>query len=245
MHVTIDQGIALAASVGACLSALATFWTVRKMSQQREATYLPEIVLARTIFSGSKNPLVKGELPTLWVPKTDAAGMPETALTFSMPLLNVGLGAAKNISVSWSFPIGDMVDRVNELARRAHIPGTVELKEGTLSITSDALGTQTSMWENQRQEWIDFALPAVIQKDPITIRVPPAFITLSSAILFLAAKDGGLQKIANIPPINVDMKFQDIGDRHHVAAFSITLTIIALAGSGTGFHGYLDPRKPR
>ncbi len=243
MHMTIDQGIALAASVGACLSALATFWTVRKMSQQREATYLPELVLSRTMFVGSKNPLVAGDIPTMWVPKTGAAGMTETVLTFSMPLVNVGLGAAKNISVSWSFPIHEMVVKVNDLARRTHIPANVELKEGALSIKSDALGTQTSIWENQRQELLEFALPAAIQREPILIRVPPAFVTLSSAMLFLTAKDGGFKKIADVPLLNVEMEFQDIGDGHHVAAFSIALKIIALAGDGTGFHGYLEPRK--
>jgi hypothetical protein len=240
---TIDQIIALSASVGGCLSAIATFLTIRQMSQQREATYLPELVLSRTLFVGSKDPILAGAMPTLWVPKTDTDGTAEVSRTFSMPLSNVGLGAAKGISVAWSFPIKEMVSQVNDLAQRTLTPAYLELKDGDLSIKSESLGSAISRWANQQHDSLDYVLPAAVQKEPVVLALPHAFVLLSSALLFVSAKDKDRKSIADMPRLMARFEYRDIGDRHHVAVFEIKLQIIALGGEGTFIQGYLESKK--
>jgi hypothetical protein len=53
---TNDQIVALLASIGACLSAVATFLTVRQIAKQRVASYRPELALSQSIFEGSTDP---------------------------------------------------------------------------------------------------------------------------------------------------------------------------------------------
>jgi len=68
---TIDQGIALATSIAACLSALAAFFTIRQVSKQRESSYHPELAVSRTKFQCISNPLSEGHIPDTWIDWTD------------------------------------------------------------------------------------------------------------------------------------------------------------------------------
>jgi hypothetical protein len=242
-NMTIDQFIALSASVGAFMSAIGTFLTVRQMSQQRKASYLPELVLSRTSFEGSRDLITYGPMPTRWVSISDTEKKKEISPWFSMPLSNVGLGAAKSISVSWSFPIQEMVSQVNDLAQRTLTPAYFTLKDGAVSIELDNLRAGTSFWANQQQETLDYVLPAAIQKEPVPLKLPPAFILLSSALVFVSAKEEGRESIAKISPLVVSLEYCDIGNNTHAAIFEINLHIVAYAGEGTSIHGYLESKK--
>lgn len=238
---TIDQIIALSASVGAFLAAIATFLTVRQMVQQREASYRPELVISRTLFEGSQDPITKGELPTHWVPKPDIAS--DSSPMFSMPLVNVGLGAAKSLSVKWSFPIEEMVGQINDLAQRTLTPAYFDLKDGAMSIKSESLGSGTSMWRNQQQDSLDYVLPVTVQNSSGRLRLPLVFIQLSSAYLYLSAKDKDRKSIPDIPLLRAHVEYLDIGDKPHSADFDISVRIIMFAGNGTFVNGYVESKK--
>ena len=126
----IDQLIALLASLGACLSAVATFLTVRQIRKQSESSFRPDLTFSSTTFKGSPNPsplLPKSLSPDFWTNEEattdvlkDGAVATEFPIfsRFGIPLLNLGLGTAKNIAVSWSFPLENLVKQINELAQR-------------------------------------------------------------------------------------------------------------------------------
>lgn len=240
---TIDQIIALSASVGAFLAAIATFLTVRQMIQQREASYRPELIISRTFFEGSKDPITKGELPTHWVRKPIADGEHDSLPVFSVPLINLGLGAAKNLAVQWSFPIEEMIKQVNDLAQRTLTPAYFDLKDGAMSIKSESLGSGTSMWKNQQQDSLDYVLPVAVSNVFCQLRLPLAFIQLSAAYLYLAAKDKDRKSIPDIPPIRAHLEYFDIGDKQHSADFDISIQIIMFAGDGTFVNGYAESKK--
>ncbi|TYC60721.1 hypothetical protein ETQ85_04805 [Zoogloea oleivorans] len=240
---TIDQIIALSASVGAFMSAIATFLTVRQMSHQRQASYLPELVLSRTIFKGTANPIAAGPIPSHWIPKARNESKTEVMPLFSLPLTNVGLGAAKDISVSWSFPIEKIVRQVNDLAQKTLTPLYFELEDGAVSIKSESLGGGTSFWKNQQKEMIDYVLPAAVQNEPVQLKIPHAFVLMVSALFFVSSKDAGKNSALDIPSLVVHLSFRDIGNKAHTAAFEISLQVIAYGGDGSFLHGYLESKK--
>ena len=240
---TIDQVIALSASVGAFMSAIATFLTARQMSHQRQASYLPELVLSRTTFKGAASPIESGPIPSYWISESRDESKTEVMPMFSLPLTNVGLGAAKDISVCWSFPIEEIIRQVNDLAQRTLTPLYFDFKNGAVSIKSESLGGGTSFWKNQQKEAIDYVLPAAVQKEPVQLKIPHAFVLMVSALLFVSSKDTSGKSALNIPPLVAHLNYRDIGNKAHSAVFEITLQIIAFGGDGSFIHGYLESKK--
>src|ERR1035437_5158074 len=118
----IDEIIALIASLGTWAAAIAMFLTVRQIRKQSEASYRPELTFTRTIFEGVplstlvKSPpptgsLYKSPSPGVWLKTGDEHAGDKHAEDkvvlpqFTVPLRNVGLGAAKDIALSWSVPM--------------------------------------------------------------------------------------------------------------------------------------------
>ncbi|MBI2275727.1 MAG: hypothetical protein HYU74_00100 [Dechloromonas sp.] len=240
---TIDQIIALSASVGAFMSAIATFLTVKQMSHQRQASYLPELVLSRTIFEGTPGPISAGPIPTHWVPKPGGESKTEVMPLFSLPLTNVGLGVAKDISVSWSFPIEEVIRQINDLAQQTLTPLYFNFEDGAVSIKSESLGGGTSFWKNQQKETLDYVLPASVQKEPVPLKIPHAFVLLSSALLFVSSKNTSRKSAPSIPQLVARLEYRDIGNKAHTTAFGINLQLIAFGGDGSFINGYLESKK--
>ena len=242
---TIDQIIALAASIGACLSALATFLTVRQVARQREASYKPEITPSRTHFRSTTNPLTKGPLPDLWVePLEGADPVPARPGThFSVPLRNIGLGAAKAVEASWSFQIGAFVEAVNRVAQRSLTPAYFSYESGMLHFNTDNSGRSTSIWQNQQRASIDYLMSAAVESKPVMLVVPHAYITLVSALLFFNARDKDSKRMPDIPPLTLQLVYRDIGDRKHSGAFEVHCELAAVRGDGEVLHGWLEFTK--
>src|ERR1700749_4321003 len=104
---TIDESIALLSSIGACSAAVATFLTVLPISKHRKATYRPELALPTIRFRATADPTEKQTGLYFWEPADDVAAADLTAKsnrissTFSIPIANIGLGAAKDVAVTW------------------------------------------------------------------------------------------------------------------------------------------------
>ena len=199
---TIDQIVALLASMGACLAAVAAFLTVRQIAKQRDASYRPELALSRTDIDGSENPIAKCPLPTFWIKKSENGEADTISRSFAISLQNIGLGTAKGVVVAWSFPISETVKELTQIAQRTLTPAYFTYKEGALSVESDILGTSTSFWRNQERDSIDYVLPAGVQMEPVMLRLPHAYIQLISALLFLGAKGKKLESFPEIPALN-------------------------------------------
>ncbi len=237
---TIDQIIALAASIAAFLSALAAFFTICQVSKQRESSYHPELAVARTKFQCISNPLSKGNIPDTWIECTDGEEIQNVLSFFSVPLHNVGLGAARNLKVKWSFQIEDAISKVNELAQKSLTPVFYEYKNGILTLKSDDMGEAISLWINQKEISIDFVLPASINKSSTELIVPPAFIMTVSALVHFYSKTGSFPSSEAIPNLIAEVDYFDIGGKKHKAKVSVTIQITTIIGKGESFMGYIE-----
>ncbi len=117
---------ALVTAIAACMSAVAAFVVVRQNDKQRAASYRPDFVLVRTsVKSKIFETNATGDLPH-WT--NDARND-----RFSIPLVNVGLGAAREIRVIWDFPILTFIATVNRLAQESLVPVYFEFKNDWFS----------------------------------------------------------------------------------------------------------------
>lgn len=242
---SVDQIIALSASLGAFLSAIAAFLAVKQNTKQREASYKPELVLARTIFTASKGAISASSFAECWVVDKKVA-LPEEGIVMpflSLPLHNVGLGAAKEIKINWSFPIETLISTVNQKAQRALVAAYFVYEKETVSLKSDVLSASTSIWGNQKQELVDYVLPASTDQEGVKIRVPPAYIELVSALMYFSMRDPSCNGIPEMPVLDAQLEYFDIGGGSHSVSFHIELHLIAVSMQGEAFHGYLQSKK--
>ncbi len=242
---SIDQVIALAASVGAFMSAIAAFLAVRQNTKQREASYRPELAVTQTIFTATKNPISKSAFAEFWVEKRDEEDLVAGSLmsSLSLPLHNVGLGAAKEVSLKWSFPIEELVATINEKAQKSLIPAYFEYEDEVLSLKSEQLDASTSMWRNQKQDSVDYVLPASTDQEGVSVHVPPAYMELVSALLYFSAKENDHGSFPDMPILKLELEYFDIGGDKHKTSFNVELNLIAIHGDGEEFDGYMQSRK--
>lgn len=240
---TNDQLVALFASIGACLSAVATFLTVRQIAKQREASYRPELAFSRVYLECTKDPIASGPIPTHWIAKGKDGTTDPLTRGLSLSLRNVGLGTAKAVSLSWSFPFDTVTKLVNELAQKSLSAAYFTFEKDALSLDSQDFGKSTSMWMNQKQGTMDYVLPAVVDHDPSLVTIPHAYIQIVSSLLYFAARQTDLGQFPEIPPLVVRMEYSDIGEAKHHATFSIQFQLSAIGGKGEFINGYLEATK--
>lgn len=240
---TNDQIIALLASLGACFSAIATFLTVRQIAKQREASYRPELALSRVLVECTKDPIISGTMPTLWVPKSEDGKADALSRTFSLPLRNIGLGPAKAVSVFWSFPFESVTKQVNDLAQKTLSAAYFTFEKELLSVDSENLGKSTSMWVNQKQKTLDYVLPSAVHHEPVMLKLPHAYTLIVSSLLYFSVRDKNRKSFPEIPPLVAKIEFSDIGEVRHSAMFNIYFQVLGMEGSGEFISGYLESRK--
>jgi hypothetical protein len=227
--------------VGACLSAVATFWTVWQIAKQREASYRPELVLSSVDFAAVSDDV--GPLPTRWLVADIKHGPPSAQKSVSIPLRNVGLAAAKGIVIIWSFPVEQMVNYLNDAAQRTLTPAYFSIDEWGVSVKSEALGNMMSMWKNQQRTSLDFILPASVENEATTLSLPHAYIHISSAMLFFAANDPKSEDPLLIPPLTASIEYLDIGNRKHRSLFKLDVHVSVISMNGSSFEGCIECRK--
>lgn len=238
---TSDQWISLGASVGACVSAFATFLTVIQIAKQRKATYRPELALSQTHFEAVPDPIRASVLPTKWIARNWQKNESSSILgDISLPLRNIGLGPARGVHLRWDFDLDGMVKTANALAQRTLTPAYFSIDEWGVSIKSEALGNGSSLWKNQREITIDFVLPASIDKEPVPVRLPHAYVQLATALMYLRSKDEDTEFSFELPSMKAAFTFSDIGGIEHVAVFDVKVRPVSFNGSGEGMTGYVE-----
>jgi hypothetical protein len=236
-----NEIIALLASLGACFSAIATFLTVRQIAKQREASYRPELAFSRVFVECTKDLIAKGSIPTHWTPKGGDKKVNASLRDFSLSLLNIGLGTAKNVSISWSFPFESVTKQINETAQKTLSAAYFTFDKNSLSIDSENLGESTSMWVNQKQMTLDYVLPAAVTHEPVMLKLPHAYIQIVSSLIYFSAKDK--QPFPEIPPLIAKVEFYDIGEAKDNSTFNIQFQVSAIGGAGEFICGSIESQK--
>jgi hypothetical protein len=249
---TISNVVACLTAIAALITAIATILTARQIKKQRETTYHPDLAfLKKHVYAYSSQSDLG--IPTTWMeynPEQENTATDKLSHSYTITLYNVGFGAAKNIEVSWDFPMLEMVNHVNTLAQHALQPAYHKYENGMLSLESTKFPKRTMIWKNERVgDRIGYLLPAHINKEGVALRIPFTFIHLSSCYLYFALSverpsPPNIINLEDVPPLTVNLKFDDIAGETHRTSFDIHLELVSASPhEGTmNFDGYLEAK---
>lgn len=237
---TIEQLITLLAGIGTVVSAGVAFWAVLQMKKQRELSYLPDLVIARMFFDGCHFPDVKSYFANAWRPSPSERVEGDEEILFYMPLRNVGLGTAKNISVVWSFPIEEVVCQLNDLGQKSLPSAHFSLENGKITIQSESLGNQgLNSWFNQQKTSLEYLLPITVKSEPVKLEFPILFTQLCSYLFFFHEKNNDPNSMQNFPAIRAHFEYYDIGGKSRKTDFDIRVQLRQAESSGRIVSGEL------
>ncbi|WP_212113476.1 hypothetical protein [Burkholderia cenocepacia] len=242
---TTDQIIALASSIGACSSAIATLLTVREMSKQRAASYRPELAFPRIVFTATKNPASSSDIPSHWTIKTETKDQENSGKIIArtdlrIPVRNVGLGAARNVSIAWTFPIQKIATDINFFAQKCTPQESVEYNGNIFSITKSNKTNQASIWKNQQSANIDFVLPAPDQNDPTSISLPHAYQLACSSLIYYSSKTPADTISFDLPELKATTTYMDIAGIQHQRIYKFQICIHHVALPDCEFEGSVE-----
>jgi hypothetical protein len=157
-------------------------------------------------------------------------------------MLNVGLGAARDLLIEWSFPVETMIHELN--GHLIALGDSVRLTHDGFSVSSsnaDGKISTSSLWKNQRRESIKFVLPAEIESSPVRLRLPHAYVYLYSALFRSKAKlTKGKIFDASIDQLTAKISYRDIANAQHHRQFTLTVSVEMARGDGSGFYGRIE-----
>jgi len=230
----IDQIIALSACLISLLVALATFLTVRQIAKQRRSSFKPELILARSTFTARNRTVPYRWSFSIDEEKTDAlvSDKPDESslkrnFHIAIPLLNIGLGAAKEVVIEWNFDIDRAIEIVNSIRQKLLLEGYIENTNDIISFHSNSGEESMHSWLGQKRNSLDYVLASDPTIESETISVPPLYLELYCQYQACIFKQNDSEKV-EFPHLTAIMTHKDIGEIAHAAAFKLNFDIIML-----------------
>lgn len=189
--------------IGACVSAIATFLTVREMKKQREASYKPDIFVAPCCFTGGEaTVLQQGKKPV-----------------FSFR--NLGMGAAKNVKIVIQTDMQMLLPELNAILMAKNIPAVLHFDKD-FSITRYAGDSEsTNSVSIVDRAFIQYMITDM--KENIEIGVPE-YICLFIDFIFKSVFENDIQECKNLLKrlnIVLQVTYNDIGGKSHKSTLRI------------------------
>ena len=232
---TATEIISLVTSIAACLSAVAALAVVYQNYKQRTASYRPELVLVKTTVELQSFEKAQG------VPRVTNAN---NSSHHFIPIVNVGLGAARDLKISWKFPVDKLVSLANRHARSALNHAYFEYRSGFLSMKKSETQMQwTIHWRAEREAEIDYILPAPMQGSQTNqLRLPMTYVLLVAGIHHLVF-EARPSEWPDIPPLECRLEYSDIGGAKHDMDVLIQMTMSMIGTDGSEFVIQCEPRN--
>lgn len=205
---TIAEVISLAANVGTMFAAILAFFTLFELFKQRKSSYKPDLCILQKQFDITGNRYDCGDLLLDWVDNNK-----EENSSFHRPsfgLVNVGLGVAKKVQGRWSFDTKKFIFEINELSKELSEPFFVKKEKSSYSISSKEKDIYRVHNISESFEF-EYILPIKNHNESQEIGLSLSYTLLVSAYLSLCiVKERSLDQI-KIPPVDLFLKFKDIG----------------------------------
>ena len=187
----------LLSGVGACASAAATLRTVYEMKKQRESSYKPDIFISKFSIQGKESiPFLKNK-------------------KLNVPIINLGLGSAKNIRVFFSDNIEEYIQNINILLN--------DLKIGFMIYKDTALHLDSKSSNGESSQSISISNTILLNyiqngdKNILQVPIPSYFINFVDMLLKVAFKHNSqkLKQYIQYIFLYVDITYSDIGEKQY------------------------------
>lgn len=253
---SLDQFISAFTGFATFFAAVISAWMVSEIKKQRKASYKPELIISSISVQCSKEN-DSYPFPSVWKPINNGHDIPWSDYHCSMPLLNVGLGAAKNIHISFKFPYLDFIKELNNIASVPKLSFKFESNNFCVMYAIDK-SLKTYCWNNNNEHNFDIEVPLANRDNNIILDLPIAYCQVISAYLLLTCVSddelsNNLNALSdtsvvdniskrNIPPLQVSLEFYDIGDSKYSSKYEINYTRNSYKANGI-IEGVLQAKK--
>ncbi|NUL39421.1 hypothetical protein [Kosakonia sacchari] len=216
---TIDKWIALGACIAAFVSALAALLAVKQAVLQRKLSYKPQILLRPQFFDYEFD---NNKLDILnQVKFRDSNNL---SLNKSDLAVNIGLGAALEIVISWDVDTDDVINRLNSYfaTLKKQIKLTRYMNGVSLDYSTD--NKDFILVRENTSERVDYILSYNQKPSPTDIIFPYAYISMACAsFIFSLDAEGRVIKLSTRP--EVKFEYKDIGGEIYQDEYYINVEI--------------------
>lgn len=220
-----SEVISLCSSIAAFITSGITYLNVKEVKKQRIQSLRPDIIVNQAYFD------MEGLEPIKWMRidgKSDDKSSVDELGIMTLIGFNIGLGAAKKISLNWSYDVETFISLIhgnnNENAYQINYD---EAKLMQLSIDSKIISSMSSKLE--KEVVYDYLMPASIDKQEIKIKVPSGYTDLCSILLDLyTSSKRQNDSLLDWPPLLLTITYQDIGNKTYTKELRIKIVLYTI-----------------
>jgi hypothetical protein len=232
----ISTIILLLTLIATFITSIGTLRTVKEIKKQRETSYHPELYLGNQIIYFYSFPHNGANMPFGY--STKQLGDALKNFNYSenaIELHNVGFAVAKAIEYNWVFDFQAGLAKINKLNTSGFFHIYLE-KYLNISVTKHEFTRGYNHNTQFEKKFINYILPSSIQKSPVTIPMPIAYIDLYIifhcyyAGYYGSAHANELIKRMNedsegFPPIFLILSYKDLEGKNHKKQFKFHLEV--------------------
>jgi hypothetical protein len=206
----LSDWLTLASSTAAMCAAIISFFTLFELFKQRKASYKPDLCILKRYFSVK----AKGTSSDWYL--ADSSQEQRA----SIQLVNVGVGAAKNINANWTFDLNSLIEEINKLAQKAHRSFYIENKDHFLSIETN---DKSNSMINAKMTDFQFEYLLASAQDPqgTTLNLPPSYSYLLPIYVGLFMELELNFNDIKIPSLELNLSYNDIGKNNHTSKHNV------------------------
>lgn len=237
----IDKWVALGACIAASVSALAALLAVKQSSLQRKLSYKPQLIFKPRRFDyeiDKTAPNLMGKISFI-----DADSNLHNKIDL---VLNIGLGAALDIKIKWTYQSKYAVESLNEYLTISGLGVKLEKNDLGIQIRNPNGTLYPAHCADKLEDEIDYILSHSQSGAPQNILVPLSSIALNSTLHIYS-----MNTIQNFhwpaPSLTLEIEYKDIGGEFYKDKYDVFVdpNLIVDDGNITKIVGTLDFEKKR
>jgi hypothetical protein len=241
---TVASGIGTVVSIAFAIKALT------EVRLQRESTYKPELVANGGTFYAYNHETQNGQFPNAFAWEFSyrkhrtgykAKNRDNRITVLPIHLYNIGLGAAKNVVMSYETDTNKWLEIISEMSKglKGELPFTFGYGNKFSFIdyrSADYVGMGRRGLPKQSKVTVNHMLPVSVRSEPYKFDLPEYMFHIISASIytsFYASTQSSFPNIPVFPPINIKIDYLDIANKKIVKNLIGTFTLGGLGAAGT------------
>jgi hypothetical protein len=249
----IPQILTLLAALGACTTAITTYFLVRETKKQRESSYKPEIIIERKNYHLYWGKFLNRNMPAIWYEsKINKLKSKETKEKlskynkqyFQLNIYNIGLGTAREINFYWNYDKKQFIKLIDKIDKNKEFKFLLkgDKKELVLWVAGKKpfknLIFQHHLYHGQK---IDYMVPYYLDKIPYQIKIPDEYLFLTSICWEFEVDHESI--ILKKPPLLLKISYKDVGNKIYTTKFEIKIERGSVVGipsnKSSGSHSHV------
>ncbi|EMA8647717.1 hypothetical protein U5O48_003333 [Cronobacter turicensis] len=213
---SLDRWIALGACVAGFISAIAALLVIKQSNLQRKLSYKPQIVFSPQYFEYAfNNELSVSERIKLRSSSNEDEMRSDIAV-------NIGLGAALNVKISWTHDYERLATISNRYLEKANITDSLEANGDILSYLDSNKKPKSMLVTKHRNETIDYILSYAQKPTPTKVLIPLPFIALTCRAIYYSIQSDNIID-ETLPKLMLRVEYQDIGGEKYIDNYHVRI----------------------